>query len=128
MVDDDASNATQGHTIWKKPYSDDEQAALFFLTLHPMGRKLTETDTWILPTFYALALPLLLGVKCVATPSFVSLYTSASDFRETVRIDGVHEFAKHIFSKESFRIDETAENVERLLQIYCLHLDVYAVR
>ena len=126
MVDEDDSNATQARSIWKQSYSDEEQAALFFMTLHPLGRKLTETDTWILPTFYALALPLLLGIKCVATPSFASLYTSASDFRETVRIDGVHEFAKHIFSKESFRIDETAENVERLLRIYSLHLDVYS--
>lgn len=126
MIDEDDSNATQARSIWKQPYSDEEQAALFFMTLHPPGRKLTETDTWILPTFYALALPLLLGVKCVATPSFASLYISASDFRETVRIDGVHEFAKHILSKESFRIDETAENVERLLRIYSLHLDVYS--
>jgi CRISPR-associated protein Csc3 len=125
MVDEDDSNAAQARSIWKQPYSHEEQAALFFMTLHPAGRKLTETDTWILPTFYALALPLLLGVKCVATPSFASLYTSASDFRETVRIDGVHEFAKHLLSKESFRIDETAENVERLLRIYSLHLDVY---
>lgn len=126
VVDEEDSNAAQARTIWKQPYSDEEQAALFFITLHPLGRKLTETDTWILPTFYSLALPLLLGVKCVATPSFASLYTSASDFRETARIDGVHEFAKHIFRTESFRIDEMAENVERLLRIYSLHLDVYS--
>jgi len=125
IVDEDDSNAAQARAIWKPSYDEEDQAALFFITLHPLGRKLTETDTWILPTVYALALPLLLGVKCVATPSFASLYTSASDFHETVRIDGVHEFAKHILSKESFRVDETPENVERLLRIYSLHLDVY---
>lgn len=124
-VDEDDSTATQVPATWKPSYGEEDQAALFFITLHPPGRKLTETDTWILPTFYALALPLLLGVKCVATPSFASLYTSASDFHETVRIDGVHEFAKHILSKESFRIDETSENVERLLRIYSLLIDVY---
>jgi len=125
IVDEDDSNAAQARAIWKPPYDEEDQAALFFITLHPLGRKLTETDTWILPTVYALALPLLLGVKCVATPSFASLYTSASDFHETVRIDGVHEFAKHILSKESFRVDETPDNVERLLRIYSLLLDVY---
>lgn len=125
MVDEDETNAGQGQSSWRNHYSDQDQAALFFIPLHPLGRKLTETDTWILPTLYALALPLLLGVKCVATPSFASLYTSASGFRETVRIDGVHEFAKHILRVESFRIDEIAENVERLLRIYSLHLDVY---
>jgi len=125
IVDEDESKAGLPRASWKTHYSDEDQAALFFIPLHPLGRKLTETDTWILPTFYALALPLLLGVKCVATPSFASLYTSASDFRETTRIDGVHEFAKHILNTETFRIDETAENVERLLRIYSLHLDVY---
>jgi CRISPR-associated protein Csc3 len=125
VVDEDDSNAALTHPFWKPQYSDEDQAALFFITLRPLGRKLTETDTWIHPTFYALALPLLLGVKCVATPSFASLYTSASDFHETVRIDGVHEFAKYILSKESFRIDETSENVERLLRIYSLLIDVY---
>lgn len=126
VIDEDETNAGQGPSSWRNHYSDEDQAALFVIPLHPLGRKLTETDTWILPTFYALALPLLLGVKCVATPSFAALHTSASEFHETVRIDGVHEFAKHILRTESFRIDETAENVGRLLRIYSLHLDVYS--
>jgi CRISPR-associated protein Csc3 len=126
IIDEDETNAGLMGSSWRTHYSDQDLAALFFIPLHPLGRKLTETDTWIVPTFYALALPLLLGVKCVATPSFTALYTSASDFRETVRIDGVHEFAKHILRTERFRIDEIAENVERLLRIYSLHLDVYS--
>src|SRR5437763_5819143 len=109
MVDEDDSNAAQARSIWKPPYSDEEQAALFFMTLHPLGRKLTETDTWILPTFYALALPLLLGVKCLATPSLASLYWRASEFGEIVRTVRVQEFAQHILSTESIRMVETAD-------------------
>jgi CRISPR-associated protein Csc3 len=124
IVDDDTPNVPMKGG-WKPQYSDEDQAALFFLTLYPMGQKPTETDAWILPTFYALALPLLLGVKCVATPSFATLYGSANDFHETTRIDGGHQFARHLLKKECFRVDETPEYVERLLRVYSLHLDVY---
>jgi hypothetical protein len=32
IVDEDDSNAAQARTIWKPPYSDEDQAALFFIT------------------------------------------------------------------------------------------------
>lgn len=121
-VDEDAA----ANGVWKPRYGEEDLAALFFLTFRPLGRKLTETDTWIVPTFFALALPLLLGVKCVATPSFAPLYGSAGDFRETVRLDGPHEFTKYILHDESFRIDELPERIRRLLRLYSLHLDVFA--
>jgi CRISPR-associated protein Csc3 len=109
-----------------QPYSDEDQAALFFITLYPPGQKPTDTDAWILPAFYALALPLLLGVKCVATPSFAALYSSASDFQETARIDGGHQFIRYVLLNEYFRVDEIPADVERLLRVYSLHLDVYS--
>lgn len=111
---------------WKPRYAEDDLAALFFLTFRPLGRKLTDTDTWIVPSFFALALPLLLGVKCVATPSFAPLHNSAADFRETVRLDGPHTFTKYILADESFRGDQLPLLIERLLRVYGLHLDVYA--
>lgn len=111
---------------WKPRYDEGDQAALFFLTLQPPGRKTTETDTWILPTFFALALPLLLGVKCVATSSFAPLYRSAGDFQDTVRLDGPHDFTRYILGRERFRIDELPGMIERLLRMYALHLDVFA--
>ena len=126
LVDEDETAPLPAKSIWKNHYSDEELTTFFFITLHPLGRKLTETDTWIIPTFLALALPLLLGVKCVATPSFASLYQSAADFQETVRIDGGHEFAKHILKAEAFRIDEIPDAIKRLLRIYSLHIDVYS--
>ena len=132
LVDEEESSATQMKAFtkgfWNPQYGDEDLAALFFITFRPLGKKLTETDTWIVPTFFALALPLLLGVKCIATPSFAPLYTSASDFRETLRLDGSHEFTKYILSAESFRIDESPENIVRLLRVYSLHLDVYSER
>ncbi len=125
IVDDEESSTAYMNAIWKAQYSDEDLAALFFITFRPLGKKLTETDTWIVPNLFALALPMLLGIKCVATPSFVPLYGSASDFRETVRLDGAHEFTKYIPGAERFRIDELPANIERLLRVYSLHIDVY---
>jgi CRISPR-associated protein Csc3 len=107
-------------------FSEEDLAALFFIPFRPAGDKLTETDTWIVPTFFALALPLLLGVKCVATTSFALLYNSASDFQETVRLDGAHPFTTYVLAKDRLRVNETPQLVERLLRIYSLHLNVYA--
>jgi CRISPR-associated protein Csc3 len=125
IVDEEESGVAHMNGIWKPQYSKEDLAALFFITFLPLGRKLTETDTWIVPNFFALALPMLLGIKCVATPSFVPLYRSGSDFRETVRLDGAHEFTKYIPGAERFRIDELPASIERLLRVYSLHIDVY---
>ena len=125
IIDDKESSSAYMNAIWKPQYSDEDLAALFFITFRPLGKKLTETDTWIVPNLFALALPMLLGIKCVATPSFVPLYGSSSDFRETVRLDGAHEFTKYIPGAERFRIDELPANIERLLRVYSLHIDVY---
>lgn len=125
LVDDDEFDIPS-NAFWKPRYSENDLAALFFITFRPLGKSLTETDTWIIPTFFALALPLLLGVKCVATPSFAPIHRSASDFRETVRLDGPHEFTKYILGAESFRLDEVPEQLTRLLRLYSLHLDVLA--
>ncbi len=110
----------------QRRYSEEDLAALFFLPFRPVGKKPTETDTWIAPTFFALALPLLLGVKCVATTSFALLYNSAGDFQETVRLDGAHPFTKYILAKDCLRLNELPQRIERLLRVYSLHLDVYA--
>ncbi len=122
MIDEEESDDNANDSR----YSDEDLAALFFIPFKPLGRKLTQTDTWIVPSFFALALPLLLGVKCVATTSFAVLYSSASDFKETVLLDSAHPFTKYILKSESLRVDETSELVERLLRVYSLHLNVYA--
>lgn len=122
MIDEEEPDENANHSR----YSDEDLAALFFIPFKPLGRKLTETDTWIVPSFFALALPLLLGVKCVATTSFAVLYSSASHFKETVLLDSAHPFTKYILRSESLRIDETSELVERLLRVYSLHINVYA--
>jgi CRISPR-associated protein Csc3 len=112
-------------------YSEKDAAGLFLFSLKPKkssGRNLTDTDAWILPTFYGLALPLLLNVKAVVTPSFVPVYGTGADFRETAILDAPHGFTRHILGRDRFRVDETGDYLIRLLELYDLHLDVFAER
>jgi CRISPR-associated protein Csc3 len=107
-------------------YREDEQAGLVFASLIPLGRNPTDTDTWVIPTLLAIGIPLLLDVKVVATPSFVPLFPSGADFRETAVLDSPHAFTNHVWGRVRFRVDELEEALIKLLALYDLHLDVFA--
>lgn len=118
----------EGHsyTLLRPHYSEHDAAGLFSFALRPLGRKPTDTDTWIVPTLYGLALPLLLNVKVVVTPSFMPVFGMGADFRETTVLDAPHGFTRHILGRDRFRVDETGDYLIRLLELYDLHLDVFA--
>ena len=107
-------------------YQEGEPAGLVFGSLTPLGRKPTDTDAWIIPALLAVGLPLLLDVKAVVTPSFVPLYRSGADFRETAILDSPHAFTSHTWGRDRFRVDELEEALLKLLELYDLHLDVFA--
>jgi CRISPR-associated protein Csc3 len=107
-------------------YKEDQPAGLIFASLSPLGRKPTDTDSWIVPALLAVGIPLLLDVKVVATPSFVPLFSSGSNFRETAMLDGPHSFTNHVWGRDRFRGDELEEALIKLLELYDLHLDVFA--
>lgn len=107
------------------PYREDEPAGLVFGSLTPLGRKPTDTDAWIIPALLAVGVPLLLDVKAVVTPSFVPLFPSGADFRETAVLDGPCSFVGHVWGRDRFRVDELEEALIKLLELYDLHLDVF---
>jgi CRISPR-associated protein Csc3 len=111
----------------KPRYSDRDPASLFFFSLRaPMQKKkLTDTDAWIDPAFYALALPLLLDIKVVVSSSFTPLYSSGADFRETSILDAPHSFINYILGNDRLRVNEIEPMLWRLLHLYELHLDVF---
>lgn len=111
--------------IQKPTYSDNDLASLFFFTLNPSGKKPTDTDSWIVPTFYTLALPLMLNVKVVATTSFVPIYSTGADFYETAVLDAPHSFTRYALKRDRFRVGEISQALDQLLRLYELHLDVY---
>jgi CRISPR-associated protein Csc3 len=114
------------YTISSPHYSEHDAAGLFFFALRPLGKKPTDTDAWIIPTLYGLALSLLLNVKVVTTPSFVPLFNIGTEFRETAVLDAPHNFTRHILGRDRFRVNEIEHYLMRLLRLYDLHLNVFA--
>ncbi|MCL4266079.1 MAG: type I-D CRISPR-associated protein Cas10d/Csc3 [Anaerolineae bacterium] len=114
------------YTISSPHYSEHDAAGLFFCALRPLGKKPTDTDAWIMPVLYGLALPLLLNVKVVTTASFVPLFSTGTEFRETAVLDAPHSFVRHVLGHDRFRVNETDHYLMRLLRLYDLHLDVFA--
>jgi CRISPR-associated protein Csc3 len=118
----------KGHSfgVVRTQYSEHDAAGVFSFALRPLGRKVSDTDAWVLPALYALALPLMLGVKVVATPSFVPVYGTGADFRETTVLDAPHGFVRQALGRDRFRLDECGAYAMRLLALYDLHLSVFA--
>lgn len=99
--------------------------AIHMMTPPPKGKddKPTVTESWVEPLFKALALPQLLGVKVVVTPSPEILYSSDKDFLESVKLDGVPDFWTLLGFDSSLRIQDIKPALEKLLVIYSIHLD-----
>lgn len=128
FITGNGSNEERSNYSLNKPhYSDRDPASLFFFALRaPMQKKkLTDTDAWIDPAFYALALPLLLDIKVVVSSSFTPLYSSGADFRETTILDAPHSFINYILGNDRLRVNEIEQMLWRLLHLYELHLDVF---
>lgn len=119
---------THSFTVIRQKYSEHDNAALFNFALRPLGKNPTDTDAWIVPTLYALALPLLLDLKVVVTPSFVPIFGTGADFKETAVLDAPHGFTRYVLRRDRFRVDEIADHLIKLLALYDLHVDVFAER
>jgi CRISPR-associated protein Csc3 len=103
----------------------------FMAISYTTTRGKTLTDAWVEPALLSLLLPMLLGVKVVATASQIPLYNSDSEFRESVKLDGVANFwsvlglpaAMHLEEFHQGRIQKLDELLQRLLIAYSVHLD-----
>ena len=95
----------------------------FMAMTHTKTRGKTNTDAWVEPAFIALILPILFGVKVVATPSSDPIYASDQEFLESVRLDGVAGFWNLLGLKTDLRLQELEKTLKRLLIAYSLHLD-----
>ncbi len=133
LATEGADPTLTSRNIDKPKFSDRDPASLFFFTLRPRipksaqgNNEPTDTDAWVIPTFYALALPLLLDLKVVASSSFVPVYSSGADFRCTTILDAPHSFTQYAIGKDQFRVNELNEALWRLMRLYELYLDVFS--
>lgn len=119
------------HTF-KISFPSKETLTFFFLGLPP-GRDATDTESWITPAWLALALPLVLDVKVVASESPVPPFVSGAEFEQTVLLDGEHQAIRSLIKKDDYRLDNILPSgsekpdfspLNALTAAYCIHLDV----
>jgi CRISPR-associated protein Csc3 len=115
---------------FKISYPDDETLTFFFIGLPP-GREPTDTESWVMPAWLALALPLVMDVKVVASESPVPPFISGADFEQTVLLDGEHQAIHSLVRKDNYRLDsilprksECFSPLNALTAAYCIHLEV----
>ena len=103
----------------------------FMAIVYTTTRGKTVTDAWVEPAFLAMVLPLLLGVKVVASTSPIPLYNSDREFRESVKLDGVAGFWNALGLPTSMHLEECLQGrvqrldrlLNRLLIAYSIHLE-----
>ena len=103
----------------------------FFFMALPPGRDATDTESWVMPAWLALALPLVLDVKVVASESPVPPFISGADFEQTTVLDGEHQAIATLVKRETYRLDAILPRDTRkfsplnaLSAAYCIHLEV----
>lgn len=83
----------------------------------------SDTESWIMPAFLALLMPILLDVKVVASETSVPLLLEAAELRETVWFDGAHAAIQALIGNKPLNIDEIPINLGRLVAAYLIHLE-----
>jgi CRISPR-associated protein Csc3 len=109
----------------------DEPMTFFFMALPP-GRDATDTESWVMPSWLAFALPLILDVKVVASESPVPPFISGADFEHTTVLDGEHQAIATLVKQKQYRLDailprstgSTFSPLNALSAAYCIHLEV----
>jgi CRISPR-associated protein Csc3 len=90
------------------------------------GKDNDDTSAWAMPTFLALALPLVTNTKVVISEMPLPLFSSGHDFRETVVFDAPHAFLVRLLKKDHLRVNELLYKLKVLSSIYTVNLDTYA--
>jgi CRISPR-associated protein Csc3 len=128
------SKQPEDDRTFKISYPDDETLTFFFIGLPP-GREATDTESWIMPAWLALALPLLMDVKVVASESPVPPFISGADFEKTTLLDGEHQAIRSLIKHDNYRLDgilprqvdgssNSFSPLNSLTAAYCIHLEV----
>ena len=122
---------------FKLAYPDDKPLTFYFMALPP-GRDSTDTESWVMPSWLALAFPMILDVKTVVSESPIPPFTDGADFEESVFLDSAPPALRTLLGQDRFRLDAILEGwtdeagVQRpsplnaLTAAYAIHLDVHA--
>lgn len=103
-------------------YTEAAQATFLMLGFRGFNDP-TDSESWILPAFYSLLLPICLDLKVIASESGVPLLLEADELPETVWFDGAHAAIQAITRTGRLNVDEVLPTLTRLAAAYLIHLD-----
>jgi CRISPR-associated protein Csc3 len=83
----------------------------------------SDTESWILPAWFSLVLPICLDVKVIASEGGSPLLLESDELRETVWFDGAHAAIRALLKDDRLNIDEIRPALARLTAAYLIHLD-----
>lgn len=106
-------------------YSEGKMHGYYLLGVPYLGKKPTDTQAWAMPSILSLIAPISLGVKVIASRNPVPIYDSGADFKETVMLDGVHNYWQHSIKKTTFRLDELLTAIPAVFNVYALTSQAY---
>ncbi len=102
---------------------DSKAQTTFFMMGFRGFNKPADSESWVLPAFLALLLPICLDVKVVASESSIPLITEADEFLETVWFDGAHPALQAVIKENHVNVDQVLPTLQRLMAAYSIHLD-----
>ena len=134
----DAETSTD--KTFKLSYPEQQPLTFYFMALPPEIRgkkKPTDTESWIMPAWLALAFPMILDVKTVVSESPIPPFNDGAEFEESVFLDSAPSAIRVLTKGDRFRLDYVLEGWETngkeypaplnaLTAAYAIHLDVNA--
>ncbi|OPF17588.1 type I-D CRISPR-associated protein Cas10d/Csc3 [Microcystis aeruginosa KW] len=123
----------------KLSYPEKQPLTFYFMALPPevkgKDKKITDTESWIMPAWLGLAFPMILDVKTVVSESPIPPFNDGAEFQETVFLDGAPTALRALVQRDLFRLDYILESWEEegkkypaplntLTAAYSIHLDV----
>ncbi|MBM3236071.1 type I-D CRISPR-associated protein Cas10d/Csc3 [Candidatus Poribacteria bacterium] len=111
--------------ILKMEFEENDLATFYFCGIPTLGKNPTDTESWVLPTFLGLLLPIVFNAKVVVTESPIPLYPNGEEWRETVILDAPHSFVTHILPTDKLRIDQIHPALKRTASLYDVNIDVF---
>jgi CRISPR-associated protein Csc3 len=121
---------------FKLAYPEDQPLTFYFMALPP-GRDGTDTESWVMPCWLALAFPMILDVKTVVSESPIPPFNDGAEFEESVFLDSAPQAFRVLTKRDRFRLDYILEGwtedgkeypapLNVLTAAYAIHLDVNA--
>ncbi len=125
MIIDSETPDRNDDYLLKMEFDTNDLGTFYFCGIPTLGKNPTDTESWALPTFLGLLMPLVFNAKFVVTESQVPLYHSSEEWKETVVLDAPHSFARHILKQDKFRIDEIEPALRKVAASYDINIDVF---